>query len=1099
PGSYLVVTKDATTLAAKFPAATILGDYSGKLGNGGDHIALEDDSGNRADRVSYFDGGKWHGKADGGGSSLELIDSDSDNAIANAWAASDESARSQWNTYTYEGVAQNDGLGNNVYHEFLIGLLDAGEFLLDDISVLENNSTEFIQNGDFESDRPGSTADKWRAVGTHGSHGKTVVITDPNDAGNQCLHVIASGPTGDKHNKLETTFTNSEQVSIGATYRISFRAKFLSGSNQANTRLYFNYLQRTTDIATPEIWGTPGAANSVALGNAGPTLTALAHAPVVPDANQSVNVAIDANDPNGLNNLTLFYSINGGTFQNSPMAAGPDGIRYVGAIPGQPASRIVRFYVRARDTSNATTFYPAAAADGGAFYKVQDGLADTSGTRHNFRVVMAESDRQFLFANTNRMSNDRFPVTVIENETTAYYDVGLRLKASAFGRFQSGHYGFNVRFQPDQLFRGVHPGISVERSRPFRELFAKHLLTRAGGGYWSFYEDVSYAITPTASDRGPALLSMARHTNNFFDGLFPDASEPGTLFNQELLYSPNGTNGGPEGLKIGNPYNHTNGRYDLLDRGTDKEPYRWGFQIRSARGRDDYSQIIAVNQAVGNLSGTELKNALDPIIDADQWMRTFAMATLTATGDTYGRVWEHNFRYYVRPSDQKVIVFQWDLDSAFGLGSSTSILPTRNTIRKLFSIPQYRRLFDGHIEDIVNTSFNTAYSTAWANHYGAITGDSFSSYNSYVSSRGNFALGTLPPNSIFTITTNDGNDFSEADSAIDLGGDGWVDVFTIEINGITTPVNWIDADSWTITVPIGTGANTLNLTAFNYHGEQVGSDTITVTNTSTVDLADASNSIISELHYHPADPSQAEIDAGFLDAGDFEFVELTNTGNNSIDLTSAAFTDGIAFTFPAAGNSLPPGGHIIIVANQAAFGQRYATSTATIAGEYTGSLRNSGEHVRLEAADTSPIADFTYGDSSPWPTSADGGGFSLIFVGIDPNNPQHWRTSTAIGGNPGSTDTQPFSGSDLLTYSLASEPSIEITGDEFQLTFHQNLAADDAEIIVEFSTDLSSWTPGGTFVSSQNLGDGTALQTYSTPLPTATASRQFARVRVRMR
>ncbi len=124
-----------------------------------------------------------------------------------------------------------------------------------------------------------------------------------------------------------------------------------------------------------------------------------------------------------------FYSINGGAFRSSPMAAGPDGIRHVGAIPGQPVSRIVRFYVRARDSANATTFYPAAGPEGGAFYKVQDGLADTSGIRHNFRVVMSETDRQFLFNTTNRMSNDRFSVTVIEDESTAYYDVGLRLKA----------------------------------------------------------------------------------------------------------------------------------------------------------------------------------------------------------------------------------------------------------------------------------------------------------------------------------------------------------------------------------------------------------------------------------------------------------------------------------------------------------------------------------------------------------------------------------------------------------------------------------------------------------------------------------------------
>ncbi|MFT5109060.1 MAG: hypothetical protein ACI9UA_004706, partial [Pseudoalteromonas tetraodonis] len=550
PGAYLLVAKDTVALAAKFPAATIIGDYSGKLGNGGDRIVLEDGNGNPADEVSYFDSGKWHVKADGGGSSLELIDPDSDNRVANAWAPSDESARSSWNTYTYEGVAQNDGIGNNAYHEFLIALLDAGEFLLDDVSVLENNSIEMIQNGDFQADAVGATADKWRAVGTHGSHGNTIVVTDPDDAGNKCLHIVATGPTEDKHNKVETTFANGERVTAGATYRISFRARFLSGSNQVNTRLYFNYLQRTTEILTPENWGTPGNANSVALANAGPTLAALAHAPIVPDANQVVNVAIDAADPDAIDSLTLFYSINGGAFQSSPMAAGPDGRRFVGAIPGQPASRIVRFYVRASDSSNATTVYPAAGPDGGAFYKVQDGFADNSNTRHNFRIVMAESDRQFLFSGTNRMSNDRFPVTVIEDEATAYYDVGLRLKASGFGRFQSSHYGFNIRFQPDQLFRGVHKSVSVERSPDLKEILAKHLMNRSGGHYQSFYDDVAHIITPTTGDRGRGLLSMARQTNNFWDGIFPNAAEPGTLFNHELLYNPSGTNGGTEGLKI---------------------------------------------------------------------------------------------------------------------------------------------------------------------------------------------------------------------------------------------------------------------------------------------------------------------------------------------------------------------------------------------------------------------------------------------------------------------------------------------------------------------------------------------------------------------
>ena len=210
-GGYLVIAKDAAALAAKHPAATILGDYDQSLGNGGDLIVLEDPAGNPADEVRYFDAGNWHGEADGGGSSLELTDPDADNRFSGAWAASDESAHNSWQTYTYEAVATDDGFGDNIYHELQVGLLDSGELLLDDVSVIENGSTEFIQNGDFEGDAVGATADKWRAIGTHGSHGKTVVVADPDNPGNRCLHLVSTGPTENKHNKLETTFADRQE------------------------------------------------------------------------------------------------------------------------------------------------------------------------------------------------------------------------------------------------------------------------------------------------------------------------------------------------------------------------------------------------------------------------------------------------------------------------------------------------------------------------------------------------------------------------------------------------------------------------------------------------------------------------------------------------------------------------------------------------------------------------------------------------------------------------------------------------------------------------------------------------------------------------
>lgn len=1099
-GGYLVVAKDGAALALKHPGATIVGDYANRLGNGGDLVILQDSVGNPVDEVRYHDSGDWHEKADGGGSSLELRDPDSDNAIGQAWAPSEETSRSNWQTHTYEGVAVNDGIGNNVYHEFILGLLDSGEFLLDDVSVVENGTTEFIQNGDFESDSTGGQPDKWRCLGTHGNHGRTLVVTDPDDAGNQCLHVVATGPTEDKHNKLETTFANGEQVVAGHTYRITFRAKWLSGSNLVNTRLYFNYLQRTTAMEVPEIWGTPGQANTNATANAGPMLRAMSHTPIVPDSGQQTTVKIAASDPDGLLDLFLFYSVEGGAFSASSMIANGDGT-YRGTIPGQSTDRIIRFYVRARDNLGAESFYPSAGPNGGAYLKTRDNYQDTSGLRHNFRIIISDSDRTALFANTNRLSNDRIPATVVEDESIVYYNVGLRLKASAFGRFQSSHYGFNVKFQPNHRFRGVHDTVSIERSPNLKEIFAKHLMNRAGGGSWSFYEDVAHIITPISGDRGPGLLSMARHTERFFEGLYPDEDDSGTLFNLELLYNPNGTTGGPEGLKIGNPYNHTNGRYDLEDRGLDKEPYRWGFQIRSSRGRDDYTRLVALNRAM-ELSGSALKNALDDLIDVDQWMRTFAMASLNGTDDVYARIWEHNFRFYVRPTDEKILIFQWDLDRSFQLSTSASVIPSRNSVVKLFSIPQYRRLFDGHLHDLIHTTFNSQYASSWASHLSTITGDNLNGFPGYLSSRASTAQGSLPSSVSFAIATNGGSNFSVADSVVDLEGDGWVDVATIRVNGIPVDVTWLDGDTWRIAVPIAIGANNLIITAHNYRDTEVGEDRITVTNSSSIEIADETNIIISELNYHPTAPTVAELVAGYTDQDWFEFAELTNVGPVVVDLTQCKFTNGVTFTFPA-GTILAPGAHLVVVSNQDAFEFRYGEGTANIAGTYSGNFRNSGERVVLEAADTTPIADFTYGDDIPWPEGADGLGYTLVLAGTDPAEPLDWRMSTLIDGSPGGSDAIPFGGSsgEEASYAIAAGPTGEISDSVFRISIDQFLAADDVVLTVEFSTDLKTWVPAtqDDLISLTNQGTGIVTQVWQSPFAVSAGTRQFTRIRAALR
>ncbi|MEY3213485.1 MAG: hypothetical protein RIT28_3966, partial [Pseudomonadota bacterium] len=164
PDERLVISNDADALRAKHGDITVLGDFSGRLSNTSDRVLLLDARGNPADEVRYFDGGRWPSSCDGGGSSLELRDPWADNRAPEAWAASDELPRSTWTTYRVRGPADPSAVGpDGTWEELVVGLLDEGTVLLDDLSVIEDPDGAAIQllpNGGFDQE-----SDRWRLLG----------------------------------------------------------------------------------------------------------------------------------------------------------------------------------------------------------------------------------------------------------------------------------------------------------------------------------------------------------------------------------------------------------------------------------------------------------------------------------------------------------------------------------------------------------------------------------------------------------------------------------------------------------------------------------------------------------------------------------------------------------------------------------------------------------------------------------------------------------------------------------------------------------------------------------------------------------------------
>ncbi len=926
---YVVVAKDPAALRAKFPASTVLGPYNGKLSHSGERLVLRDAADNAVDVVEYSDGDRWPKAADGGGSSLELRDPRADNNAGEAWAASDESGRSSWRTYSYRGVAAASPVGpDGQWKEFVIGLLDQGEVLLDDIAVIETPSTtptNLIQNGTFAAG-----TNKWRIIGNH--HGE--VVDDPDEPGNKVLKLTATGSTEHMSNHGETTLAGGRDTVNGREYLITFRARWISGSRQLHTRLYFNRLAHTTILDGRDRFGTPGSANTAWTPNLGPTYAGLGHTPVVPAPFEAVTVSVAASDPDGLGALTLWWRPNGAAWAGvgmTPDAA--DASRYSASIPGRPAGSIVQFYVEGADALGARSVFPADGTNSRALYQVDDGLAATNGL-HNFRVVTLTQDADVLLRTVNLMSNERVGCTVIYDECEIYYDVGLRLKGSEHSRTTTPRLGFNVNFHSARKFRGIHGTVAIDRSESTgfgqREMLIHQTLNHAGG-VPTKYHDLVQVMAPRPDYTGTAELQLARYSDVFLDDQYDNGSD-GPVFEYELVYQLNSTDTGtPEGNKVPNPDSVVGTAIRNL--GDDKEGYRWTMLIKNNEDRDDYSRIVAFCKWM-ETTGTNFTGQLTNVIDIDQWLRAVAVNVLSGMGDSYGGDGsQHNVQFYVRPSDRRVIYFPHDLDAFFN--ATRPIVPNTD-LSKMIAVPAYARAYYGHLLDIMNTTYNGNYMSRWADHFGQLLpAQNFASHLAGLVSRAasvQSQINTAVPNVAFAITTSGGNNFSTSNNVVTFAGTAPLSVRTIEINGVNYPITWTSTTAWSLQLPLLAGVNALAVQGVSAGGVRLSSavDTITITNTGAGAFLPV---VINEWMAVNAGPT------GLLDPVDGlyqDWFELFNPNTNAVALEGFYLTDNLnqpaKWKIPA-GVTIEPNGFLLVWAdNQPEQNSAYAIQRQLHAG-----------------------------------------------------------------------------------------------------------------------------------------------------------------------
>ena len=148
----------------------------------------------------------------------------------------------------------------------------------------------------------------------------------------------------------------------------------------------------------------------------------------------------------------------------------------------------------------------------------------------------------------------------------------------------------------------------------------------------------------------------------------------------------------------------------------------------------------------------------------------------------------------------------------------------------------------------------------------------------------------------------------------------------------------------------------------------------------------SSELVINEIHYNP------------LEGENFEFIELYNNSDSTLNLSNYSFDQGIEFAFPI-GSAIDPGDFIILANDSTS----YSNLNCPVFQWTSGNLLNDGELLLMVDTMGNTVDSVNFSNESPWPEEANGAGFSLELKNTYLNNSlaENWQRSYRPGGSPG--------------------------------------------------------------------------------------------------
>ena len=1047
------------------PGASLAVDaFSGKLNSStGERLRLEKPQNPEAsafvvvDEVTYGTAGRWGRWSDGGGSSLELKDLQSDGRRAANWADSALSNGAEWVAVEATGVIDNSsGAAINRLHVMLQG---EGECLLDDIEVIPAGGSNQVANGGFELG-----ASDWLLQGTHDAG----TVENTGYQGLHSFHLRAAERGNLAGNQL--TVPLAESLAEGTAVTLRARAKWLRGHPELLLRLHGGGMEAIGSILPVGlVLGSPGKPNSTKQSAVGPAIAEVTHRPVLPATGQATTVYARIDDPDGVYFPRLHYRLDPATTLRSlPMINRGAGL-YSAELPGQPSGTLIAFHITAYDASSAVSAFPGEAPARECL--VRWGDPTPVGGLTAYRMWMTAATKATW---TSRVKNSNTPldITFVYGNGRIIYNASAQYSGSPWhtGGF-SGPMGnvcdYDCNVPADDRLLGetdfilAGPGTFGDDSSLIREQTMWWMARRMG--LPSIHRRFCRVVI-NGTQRQTVFEDTQQPSGEWIDEYWPndndghlhkaqdwiEYADDGVTFETTLraLFTKESTTGGA----------HKSAAYR----------YQWAPRSVASFANDwaDLEALIDAHNTGSSSADPAYFAALDPLVDEDSWARALAIQRIGGNWDTWGWLYGKNM-YIYKPTRGPWAMTAWDIDFSLGLvgepANADLFANAQDPLADKFrNQPAFRRAYWSAFRDAVDGPMLAANANGRIDAMVAglkangITSSAseVSAVKSYIASRRSYIVSQLSAAyGTTTFALIGSSSLVDDDGLLTITGTAPPSVKTFRINGVRYTPQWTSQKNWQLPLKLYAANNNLVVEALGLRDNLLSSFPLTVAVTGPPAVPPIT------FNEWMADSTSA---SGLADPSDGLFqdwCELYNASSEGVALDGYFISDDLADPFKY---RLPPGAVIPAKGYLLLWADNQTEQDALGLGWHLPfKLSAAGESLVLSAPDGRRLDAVTFGLQ---PADVSGGRYP-------DGAARHGDTTLPTPGGP-----------NALTEiaAIAPEPG------GVALTIQSTAGL---RYRLESSADAAQWELGA-----WEAATGSTLRLYQTPAPTG--DRHFYRVRV---